>query len=216
MKNLKPAALAILLAFACSCGSVQETPKEQQQVSKIVELPVVGIANSVTEKSFTLVTMPEKMGEQAGQTVVDTSKAAIVDNQGKPTLIKQDATVNVEGSFDQKTLYAKKVTVISNPQLSGNLLHPSTILYVRTADLIKKSSGLNLPSDFDSGWKMEEQGTLKAKPGTNVIYYKKDKWQLILVDDPSTVEKYEITVYGPNKLVWTGKQTKSDIIISGK
>lgn len=216
MKNLKFVGLALILVFACSCGTAEENAKEQQKVSKIVELPVVGIANSVSEKSFTLITMPEKMGEQTGQTVVDLTKAIVVDSQGQPSKIMQDATVNVEGSFDQKTLYAKKVTVISNPQSSNIQLHPSDSLYVNTADILKKSSGLKLPSDFEQGWKMDQQSTLKTNPGSNVILYKKDNWQLILVDDPKTVEKYEITLYGPNKLVWSGKQTKSDLIIPNK
>lgn len=216
MKSHKFFAMILLLSLACSCGKSQEVTKEKEQASKIISLPAMGIVNDIKNETFSLITLPDKLGDQPGQTVVDFSKANIVDTQGKKATLKSDSTVNVEGSYDGKVLYASKICVTSVSNFEGATLPSNKKQYLRTADLLKRLLGNKLPENFGNDWELENQGSLKEKLGSNAYQYKKDNWQVVLVDDPATPDKFEITVYGPNKFVWTGKQTSSDLIVESK
>lgn len=216
MKNHKIFAIILLLSLACSCGKSQEVTSENESISKVINLPAMGIVNDLKSETFSLVTLPEKLDDQPGQTVVDFSKANIVDAKGEKTDLLVNSTVNVEGSYDDKVLYAKKVTVVSVPIINGLSLPSVKKQYLHTADLLKKLLGNKIPENFGNGWELENYGSLKDKTSSRAFQYKKDDWQIVLVDDPSTVDKYEITVYGPDKFVWTGKQTASDLIVETK
>lgn len=216
MKNHKLFAIILLLSLACSCGKSQEVASEKELVSKIINLPAMGIVNDLKSETFSLVTLPEKLGDQPGQTVVDFSKANVVDAKGEKADLITNSTVNVEGSYDDKVIYAKKVTVVSIPNTNGTSLALLKKQYLRTADLLKKLLGNKIPENFGDGWELENHGSLKDKTSSRAFQYKKDDWQIVLVDDPMTVDRYEITVYGPNKFLWTGKQTTSDLIVETK
>lgn len=216
MKSHKLYAIMLLLVLACSCGKSAEVTKEKEVNSKKVNLPAIGIVSQINKETFTLVTLPEKLGDQPGQTVVDFSKASIIDSQGKSVQLKQDSTVNVEGNFDEKILYASKITVASTPTFQGSSLPSTKKQSLHTAELIKRFLGNKLPENFGNDWELENQGSLKDKQGAKVTQFKKGEWQIVLVNDPTTPDKFEITVYGPNKFVWVGKQTSSDLIVESK
>lgn len=216
MKSHKLYAIMLLLVLACSCGKSVEVTKEKEVNSKKVNLPAIGIVSQVKKETFALITLPEKLGDQPGETVVDFSKASVVDSQGKNVQLKQDSTVNIEGNFDEKILYASKITVTSAPTFQGASLPSTKKLSLRTAELIKRFLGNKLPENFGNDWELERHGSLAGKQSSKMSSYKKGDWQIILVNDPTTPDKFEVTVYGPNKFVWVGKQTSSDIIVESK
>ncbi len=198
-------AAIILLA---GCGQAAQTPDKQpeQKVFGDIKTPLVGIVNGLGEKSFTLVTLPEKLEDQPGRSLVDFSNAPVVDAKGKDAKLSNDATVSVTGKYGSENIVADKVVVISTPSTGGVSLKMDSDLTIVTAGKIEKLLGLKVPKSFANNWKLENTGSLQNIPTSRIYQYVKDEWKLILVENPKTPEKYEITLYGPEKFVWVGSE----------
>jgi hypothetical protein len=203
-----------LLVLLASCGARND---EQKQIAKMnLGVPVTGVANESTESSFVLVTLPEKFGDAPAKRIVNIKDAKVVDSQGKEAKITDNSTVKVEGFLGEGEIIATTVTVEAQAVDLGVHLKQSETLFLQTAELIAKLLKDAVPPNFGDGWKLEETGSLRDVPGSKIMQYNKSEWKLILVDNPKTPDKYEITLYGPNKFLWAGVQDASGKIIQRK
>lgn len=198
-------AAIILLA---GCGQAVQTPDKQpeQKVFGDIKTPIVGIVNDLGDKGFTLVTLPQKLEDLPGRSLVDFSGATVVDVKGKEAKIANDATVSVTGKYGSEKIIADKVVVNSAPSTGGVSLKMKSDIKIETAGKIEKLLGSKVPKSFSENWKLENTGTLQDVPGSRIYQYVKDEWKLILVENPKTPEKFEITLYGPGKFVWVGTE----------
>jgi hypothetical protein len=208
----------VLLATGCG-GNGTKKPKEENNntvVSTKVILPILGIVEEASETEFILLTTPLKFEDPVGKTKVYFKPDIVVDTDGKTMALYNGATVNIEGTFENNAIYASRITVSSKPETTKLTLEKPKNLTLETAKLLKSIKKLNLPDDFEKNWMPGDFGNIQNKPGAIVHQYSKGQWKIILVDDPGTQDKFEITLYGPNKLVWTGKQDNSGKITETK
>lgn len=198
-------AAIILLA---GCGQAVQTPDKQseQKVFGDIKTPLVGIVNDLGDKEFTLVTLPEKLEDQPGRSLVNFSGATVVDAKGKETKLANDATVSVTGKYGSENIVADKVIINNAPSKGGVSLKVKSDLKNETAGKIEKFLGSKVPKSFSENWMLENTGTVQNVPRSRIYQYAKGEWKLILVENPKTPEKFEITLYGPEKFVWVGSE----------
>lgn len=200
--------LAAVAILATGCGNQTDNPQKNDIISKKVNLPVIGIASNVSEGFFTLVTMPEKYGDPNGKANINTTQAKIEDPDGKPAKIVENATVTVDGSYGDNEIVARSVIVNSAPKSEGITLKMPDSVEVPTAGMIRNFVGDKVPADFQKGWKLSDTGTLAEKPGSIIYQYTKGQWKLLLMRDPKSVNKFTVTLYSDNKVIWSGIEDK--------
>lgn len=201
-------ALVVSIFMLAGCGQAVQTPDQpaEQKLFGDVKTPILGIVNNLEEKQFTLVTLPEKLEDQPGKMPVDFSNAKVVDDKGKTAKLVNDSTVTVTGKYGSENIIADKVVLMSIPKTGAVSLKAKSDLTIETAGKIEKLLGSRIPKSFASNWKLENTGTLQNVPRSRIYQYNKGEWKLILVQNPKTPEKFEITLYGPEKFVWTGSE----------
>lgn len=201
-------ALVVSILILAGCGQAALTPDQptEQKLFGDIKTPILGIVNDLADKQFTLVTVPEKLEDQPGKMSVDISNATVVDDKGKTAKLVNDSTVTVTGKYGSENIIADKVVLMSIPKTGAVSLKVKSDLTVETAGKMERLLGTKVPKSFSTNWKLENTGTLQNVPRSRIYQYNKGEWKLILVENPKTPEKYEITLYGPDKFVWTGSE----------
>ena len=208
--------LAVVALMATGCGKQTENPPQNDIISKKINMPVIGIATNVSEGFFTLVTMPEKYGDPNGKTNINTKDAKIEDPDGKPAKIVENATVTVDGGYGDNEIVARSVIVNSAPKNLGLSLKMPDSVEVPTAGMIRNFIPDKVPADFQKGWKLSDTGTLAEKPGSIIYQYTKGQWKLLLMRDPKSDNKFTVTLYSDNKVIWSGIEDKEGKLLPSK
>jgi len=216
--------VASFVLFA-GCGGSSDQPDEvvdntqNTQVESSVYtggLPVIGIVNEmdVTGKKFLLIAPPVDEGMPDQKVRVSLSESVkITDKEGKELQISDFAnydTVSVDGEITETELVCDSlVQTRKTEKLPWNATNPNMKSVKDIPALIKEYLGDKLPANFPTlDWKLYNPVKHETIERGMIIELEKDSWNIYLVSNPATPEKYAITLAGDNDFTWYGKLTQ--------